>query len=112
MFLVNKHGNCVIEVKRVDLCLEYDKETQKQINKIYDKIMAKCYNYGSTETARNTARKLVNDYLGGKKPICKILVNDKVYFGDYDEIQGKIIFEKILGALKNGCSFLDIREIV
>ncbi len=111
MFLVNKNGDCVIDVNRVDMCLEYDKKTQKEAGEIYDKIMAKCYYYGSTENARKAARSQANDYVRGKKPICRILVNDKIYFGDYDEVQGKIIFEKILDALKNGCSFLDIREV-
>lgn len=111
MFLVNKNGDCVIEVKRVDVCLEYDKKTQKEADEIYNKIMAKCYYYGSTENARQAAQSQVNDYVRTKEPICRILVNDKIYFGDYDEVQGKIIFEKILDALKNEYRFLDIREI-
>lgn len=112
MFLVNKDGNSVIEVKQVDMRLEYDKTTLKEADEIYNGIMAKCYNYGSTENAKNATNRRVKDFLHDKKPLCRILVNDKVYFGDYDEAQGKIVFERILTTLKNGENFIDMRRIL
>ena len=111
MFLVNKNGNSVIEVKQVDVFFEYDKSAQERANEIRNGIMAKCYNYGSTENARNMADRMVKDFLHDKKPLCRIFVNDKFYFGDYEEAKGKIVFERIISALKNEESFLDMRDI-
>lgn len=111
MFLVNKNGNSVIEVKQVDMFFEYDKSTQERANEIRNGIMAKCYNYGSTENARNMADRMVKDFLYDKKPLCRIFVNDKFYFGDYEEVKGKIVFERIVSALKNEESFLDMRDV-
>lgn len=111
MFLVSKDGDSVIEVNRVELSFEYDKETQKEADEIYDRIMSKCYNYGSTQNAKNAASMRVRDFLYDKKPICRILVNNTVYYGNYDETQGKIVFEKILNSLKSGERFFDMREV-
>ena len=111
MFLINKNGDSAIEVKQVDMCLEYDEETRAESEKIHSGIMEKRYNYGSTENARKTADMYVREYLSDKKPICRILVNGKRYYGDYDEVQGKIVFEEILNALKNESAYFDMREI-
>lgn len=111
MFLISKDGNSVIEVKQVDIRLEYDKKTNAEVDKIYNDIMSKCYNYGSTENAKKAADRSVKDYLLDKKPICRILVNDKWYYGDYDEEKGKFVFEEILNALKNESSYFDMRDV-
>lgn len=100
-----------MEVNRVDMCLEYDKSVNKEADEIYNSVMAKCYYYGSTENAKREANRRVKEFVSNKKPICRILVNDKVYFGDYEEVQGKIVFEEIISALRNGESFFDMREI-
>ncbi len=110
MFLVNKDGNCLVEVNSVEMFLQYDKSVSEEADEIYNRVMAKCYNYGSTENAKREADRRVKEFVSDKKPICRILVNDKTYFGDYDEVQGKIVFEEIISALRNGESFLDMRE--
>lgn len=109
MFLVNKFGDCIIEVNRVDILREYDEKTKEEADKIYNGIMNKIYNYGSTENARNAANKAVKDFVCDKKQICKIFVNDEC-FGNYEEEQCKIAFENIVNSLKNGDRFLDMRE--
>lgn len=112
MFLISKNGSSVAEVKQVDMCLEYDKKIIEKANEICDKIMLKSYNYGSAENARNAAREKVAEYFRGEKQICRILVNNKWYFGDYDEVQGKIVFEGIVNALKNENIYFDMRDVV
>lgn len=111
MFLVSKDGSSVIEVKQVDMRFEYDEATKEKAREIRESIMAKCYNYGSTANAENTASERVRSFLYDKKPICRILVNDKWYYGDYDEEQGKIVFEEIVNALKNESAYFDMRDI-
>lgn len=66
--------------------------------------------YGSTENAQESADRCIKNYLQDKNPIYRILVNDKWYFGDYDEAQGKIVFEQIVSALKNGERIFDMRQ--
>ena len=46
-----------------------------------------------------------------KNQICRIFVNNKWYYGDYDEVHGKIAFEKIINALKDRKKYFDMREI-
>lgn len=111
MFLVSKDGGSIIEVNQVDMRFEYEERIKEKAREIRESIMAKCYNYGSTANAENTASERVRSFLYDKKPICRILVNDKWYYGDYDEEQGKIVFEKILNALKNESSYFDMRDI-
>lgn len=111
MFLISKDGHSVIEVNRVDMCFEYDEQTKSEAEKVHSEIMAKFYNYGSTENAKKAADKRVRDYLYDKKPLCRILVNDKWYYGDYDEVQGKNVFEEIINALKNESAYFDMRDI-
>lgn len=111
MFLVSKDGSSVIEVKQVDMRFEYDEDTKEKARKIRESIIAKCYNYGSTANAENTASKKVRSFLYDKKPICRIFVNNKLYYGDYDEAQGKIVFEEIVNALKNESAYFDMRYI-
>lgn len=53
----------------------------------------------------------MRDYLYDKKPLCRIFVNDKYCYGDYDEVQGKTVFEEILNALKNESAYFDMRDI-
>lgn len=43
--------------------------------------------------------------------MCSIILDREINFGTYDEVQGKIVFEKILAALKNGERFFDMREV-
>lgn len=111
MFLVSKDGNSVIEVNQVDMRLEYDENTKEKAREIRDRIMEKCYNYGSTANAENTASEKVRSFLHDKKPICRILVNNKWHYGDYDEKQGKAVFEEIVNALKNESAYFDMRDI-
>lgn len=110
MFIINQTGNHVIEAKEIDMRLEYDKETKAEVERIHNEIMSKCYNYGSTENAQKSADRCIKNYLQDKKPICRIFVNDKWYFGDYDEAQGKSVFEQIVSALKNGEKIFDMRK--
>lgn len=111
MFLISKDGHSVIEVKQVDICFEYDENTKEKAGEIRKNIMAKCYNYGSTANAESVASERVRSFLYDKKPICRILVNNKWYYGDYDEVQGKIAFDEIINALKNGKTYFDMRDI-
>lgn len=111
MFLISKDGYSVIELKQVDMRFEYDENTKEKAREIRKNIMAKCYNYGSTANAESVADERVRSFLYDKKPICKILVNDKWYYGDYDEVQGKIAFDEIINALKNGKTYFDMRDI-
>lgn len=111
MFLINKGGSSVIEVNQVDMRLEYDERTKEKAIEIRERIMAKCYNYGSTANAENVASERVRNFLCDKKPICRILVNGKWYYGDYNEEQGKIVFEEIVNALKNESVYFDMRDI-
>lgn len=111
MFLVSKYGDSIIEVNQVDMRFEYDERTKEKAREIRENIMAKCYNYGSTANAENTASERVRSFLYDKKPICRIFVNGKLYYGDYDEEKGKIVFEEIVNALKNESAYFDMRDI-
>ena len=111
MFLRSKDGDSVIKVKQVDMRLEYDEKTKAEAERIHSGIMAKCYNYGSTENAERAANERVRGFLYDKNQICRIFVNNKWYYGDYDEVHGKIAFEKIINALKDRKKYFDMREI-
>lgn len=111
MFLINKDGSSVIKVNQVDMRLEYDERTKQKAREIRENIMVKCYNYGSTANAENAASERVRSFLYDKKPLCRIFVNDKWYYGDYDEVKGKIVFEEIVSALKNESAYFDMRYI-
>lgn len=111
MFLLSKDGGSVIEVKQVDMRLEYDKSTKKAADEIYSGIMAKCYNYGSTENAERAAVEKVEEFLQGKNPPCKIIVNGSLNYGIYNKVQGRIVFNGIVNALKNESAYFDMREV-
>lgn len=81
MFLISKDGYSAIEVKQVDMNFEYKEQT-----------IAK----------RSPLR---------EKPICIITINDKFNYGEYGEVQGKIVFEEIINALKNESAYFDMRDI-
>lgn len=50
------------------------------------------------------------EFWNGKSSVHMICVND-MNFGDYEEMQGRIVFKKILAALKSGERFFDMREV-
>lgn len=111
MFLVNKCGTSVREVKEVELRFEWDEKTKEEINEIHKSTLAKAYYHGSTENSERIADRRIKDYLYNKKPLARILVNNKWYFGDYDKETGEKILEQIILAIKSGCDFLDMREL-
>lgn len=110
MFLVDKDGTSVREVREVELRFEWDEKTKDEINEIHKSTLAHAYYHGSTENSERIAERKIRDYLYDKKPLARILVNDKWYFGDYDKEAGEKIFEEIILAIKNGREFLDMRE--
>lgn len=81
MFLISKDGYSIIEVKQVDMNFKYEKQTMVERSPI------------------------------GEKPTCIIIVNDKFNYGEYGEVQGKIAFDEIINALKNGKTYFDMRDI-
>lgn len=111
MFLVDKYGTSVREVKEVELRFEWDEETREEIHEIHKSTLAKQYYHGSTKNSERIAEQRIKDYLYDKKPLARILVNDKWYFGDYDKETGEEILEQIILAIKSGCDFLDMRVI-
>lgn len=111
MFLISKDGSSVIKVNQIDMRLEYDEHTKEECREIRESIMSKCYYYGSTANAENAASERVRNFLYDKKPICRIFVNNNWYYGDYDEVHGKIVFEEIVNALKNESTYFDMRDI-
>lgn len=111
MFLVSKNGSSAVEINSVRLLLEYEDEAQAEANRIYNETVAKAYNFGSTERAKKEAERRVEDYLHDKTIAGRIFVNEKFYFGDYDEAQGKIVFEEIINAMKNESAYFDMREV-
>lgn len=111
MFLLDKDGTSVREVTEVELRFEWDEKTKYKIHEIHKSTLAKAYYHGSTENSERIAERNIRDYLYDKKPLARILVNDKWYFGNYDKETGEKIFEQIILAIKNGCEFLDMREL-
>lgn len=111
MFLVNKDGTSVREVKEIELRFEMDKKMKDEINEIHKSTLAHAYYHGGTENSERIAERKIRGYLYDKKPLARIFVNDKWYFGDCDKETGEKILEKIILAIKTGCDFLDMREL-
>ena len=111
MFLISKDGTSAIEVNQVDMRLEYEQGVEAEASRIYQKTVANAYNFGSTERAEKEATRRMKAYLSDKPNVGRIFVNGKYYYGDYDEVQGKIVFEEIVNALKNESAYFDMREV-
>lgn len=112
MFIVSKDGYSAREPKRISMSVKYSKEVESEAKRIYDSIIRdnmsnKLYALNEIE---GFARTQANEYAKGKG-VCGIILDGEFNYGDYDEVQGKIVFEKILEALKNGERFFDMREI-
>lgn len=112
MFVVSKDGYSVREPKRISMSVKYSKEVENEAQKIYDSVIRD--NMSNKLYAPNEiegfARKQANEYVRGRG-VCSIILDGEFDYGDYDEVRGKIAFEKILTALKNGERFFDMREV-
>ena len=110
MFIINGYGNRGEKLKSVSMEYDYDKEIKDECQKIYDDTMRHAYYLGSTQNAREEARKRQNDYLANKVPLCRIFVNNKI-FGEYQKETGENVFKTILQEKKNKIKYLDMRDI-
>lgn len=113
MFIVSKDGLSVREPKHISMWMEYSEETKEEAQRIGNRVMYGDHFYkyrGPQNTTDDLAKRRVDEYLKGKA-ICSIALDREFVFGTYDEAQGKIVFEKILAALKNGERFFDMREV-
>lgn len=111
MFLVDKAGTIATEVHEVEITLTYCEGIKRKADEIYNGVMERPYKYGSTKNARIEADIRVRQYLQNKEKIARIIVNGDMNFGDYEEPQGYIVFEKIIDAIKSNENFLDMRGI-
>lgn len=113
MFIVSKDGFSIMEPKQVCARIEYSEEVKAEAQRIYDKVIRDNVGYGFRVSSEieDFANKKVNEYAKGKG-VCSIILDREINFGDYDEVQGKAVFEEILRALRDGERFFDMREMV
>lgn len=112
MFIVSKDGFSIREPKQVSMRMEYSKEIEEGAQRIYNDIRrdnATNKLYAPSEI-EDFARRKAKEFAQGKET-CSIILDREINFGTYDEVQGKIVFEEILAALKNGERFFDMREV-
>lgn len=113
MFLVSKDGSMAIEVNQLEMCIEHSTRTLCEAEIIHKEEYQKGMKWTTNDHifAEERAKKIVKEFLEEQNKICRILVNNQWYCGDYDEIQGGKVFEKIVEALENGEKIFDMRQI-
>lgn len=113
MFIVSKDGLSVREPKHISMWMEYSEETKAEAQRIANEAIYGDHFYkyrGMENITDDLAKRKVSEYLKGKA-VCSIALDREFVFGTYDEVQGKIVFEEIVKALKNGEQFFDMREV-
>lgn len=112
MFIKSQDGNICSKIESVKIYQEYDEDTEKELQKIYDRISAKAYNYGSTDNYLKAIEKEKEKFIKNNnvKMITKIKVNG-IIFGVYkSEDTGKRIYDCIIDALKCENVFFNMSE--
>lgn len=112
MFIVSKDGLSVREPIQVSVSMRYNKEIEDEAQKIYNSIIMDNMThkiYARNEAEEFAERKAIEHIK--EKSVYNIILDGEFRFGDYNEVQAKIVFEKILAALKNGERFFDMREV-
>lgn len=111
MFLISKDGMTAVEANKIRMDFDYDEKTKEECNIMYRDVASRTCYYGSIESANNIAKIKCEEYLKDKNKICTIRINGELDFGKYGEVQGKIVFEEIVNALKNESAYFDMREV-
>lgn len=113
MFIRSQDGNCCIKLESVKIRQEYDDDTEKELQNIYDRMSAYAYNYGSTDNCLKAIEKEQQNYIKNNdiKAVTKIIVNINNIFGVYkSEDAGKRVYGHIMNALKCEDAFFDMSK--
>lgn len=110
MFIVNQSENQIEKIKQIYYKIDYDDETKMKLEKIYDNMICKSYNYGSTEDCLKQIKKTQDDYINRNdcKKIFHLYVNENKFASYKDISEGKEIFRQIITAIANNENLFDL----
>ena len=82
MFIVSQDNTKMYELNNIELHSSYTDDVLKELENIYDSMIVKAYNYGSTENCKNAISEEQESYLRYKNKMYEIHVNG-VKFASY-----------------------------
>ena len=112
IFIVNQDGDSCVKVDKLRYELNYDDETLEVLKEINDRLYAKVYNWGSTESCLNGIKREQSEYLTYNKckKIMRIYVNGNCFAIFKDVVIGFKVFDEILNCLKENGNLFNLSE--
>lgn len=99
MYIVNQSNNEIVKIESIKMYSCYNDEIQRELLEIYNRMIVKAYNYGSTENCNKAIKETQERHLINKPKEYRISVNNNDFAVYKNKLKAEIIFNDIQTAI-------------